>query len=217
MVDLTFRDESSAVIEKAKAKARARKELRNSSSSSLKRPGSKSRLSGAGSPEPSVISSASSSIISFPSSSIEDRGINCFLNNWVSKGGGPSHGYDIIQLPKTSLTSYRYFNYCHELLAEDTIGSVLQTSIIASGLAIEANKNRDSQLLFLARCNYALALSKLNSALRSPTEAVKDSVLLSIIVVAVFEVCFGSHKRKSWLSTSTIKNIRKTDTVRQCQ
>ncbi|KAN0110495.1 hypothetical protein V8E51_006882 [Hyaloscypha variabilis] len=185
MVDLAFRDESSAVVEKAKAKARARKELRSSSPSRPKRPGIKSSLSGAGSPERLVISSASSSIISFPPSSIEDRGINCFLNNWVSKGGGPSHGY---------------FNYCHELLAEDTMGSVLQTSIIASGLAIEANKNRDSQLLFLARCNYALALSKINSALRSPTEAVKDGVLLSIIVVAVFEVCCGSHKlsMKAW-------------------
>jgi hypothetical protein len=100
MVDLAFRDESSAVVEKAKAKARARKELRSSSPSRPKRPGIKSSLSGAGSPERLVISSASSSIISFPPSSIEDRGINCFLNNWVSKGGGPSHGYDIIQLSK---------------------------------------------------------------------------------------------------------------------
>ncbi|KAE9372344.1 hypothetical protein N431DRAFT_545029 [Stipitochalara longipes BDJ] len=185
MVDLAFRDESSAVVEKAKARARARKELGHASSSTPKRPSSKSRLSAASSPEPSSTSSASSSIINFAPSSIEDRAINCFLNNWVSKGSGPSHGY---------------FNYCHELLGEDAMGSVLRTSVIASGLAIEANTNRDSQLLVLARRNYALALSKINSALRSPAEAVKDSILLSIIVVAVFEVCCGSNQlsMKAW-------------------
>ena len=88
-----------------------------------------------------------------------------------------------------------------ELLSEDTMDSVLQTSIVASGLAIEANANRDSQLLVLARRNYASALSKINSALRSPTEAVKDRILLAIIVVAVFEVCCGSSQRKSWLAS----------------
>ena len=78
--------------------------------------------------------------------------------------------------------------------------SVLQTSIVASGLAIEANANWDSQLLILARRNYASALSKINLALRSPTEAVKDHILLSIIVVAVFEVCCGSNQRTFWHS-----------------
>lgn len=80
------------------------------------------------------------------------------------------------------------------------MGSVLKTSIIASGLAIEANAKRDSQLLVQARRNYAIALSKINSALRSPAEAAKDSVLLAIIVLAVFETCCGSNQlsMKAW-------------------
>ena len=104
MVDLAFRDESNAVVEKAKAKAKAKKELGNSSSSKLKRPSSKSRLSAASSPEWSGLSSASSSILNFAPFSIEDRAINCFLHNWSSKGSGPSHGYEIIKLPE-------YFTY----------------------------------------------------------------------------------------------------------
>ena len=94
-----------------------------------------------------------------------------------------------------SLTSYRYFNNCYELLGEDVMGSVSKTSIIASALAIEANAKWDPQLLVQARRNYAIALSKINSALCTPTEAVKDSVLLAIIVLAVFEVCCGSNQR----------------------
>lgn len=93
------------------------------------------------------------------------------------------------------------------------MGSVLKASIIASGLAIEANAKRDSQLLILARRNYATALAKVNTALRSPTEAVKDSVLLAIIVLAVFEVCCGSNQRKSLLpafSTSTTSTADNT-------
>jgi hypothetical protein len=88
MVDLAFRDESSAVIEKAKAKARARKELNHASSPAPRKVSGRSK-----SPGLSKLSSpASSSVISFTPSSIEDRGINCFLANWVSEGGGPSHG-----------------------------------------------------------------------------------------------------------------------------
>lgn len=100
LVDLAFRDESSAVVEKAKAKARARKELGNTSSSAPRKASSRSKLSAASSLEPSGISSASSSVVSFASSSIEDRGISYFLSNWVSKGSGPSHGYDMTMCPR---------------------------------------------------------------------------------------------------------------------
>jgi hypothetical protein len=123
-------------------------------------------------------------------------GSTVFSPTGFPKGVAHLMGKTYLRLQKLFLTGYRYFNHCQELLNEDVIGSVLKRSIIASGLAIEANAKRDSRLLVHARRNYALALSKINYALRSPAEAVKDSVLLAIIVLAVFEVCCGSNQRK---------------------
>jgi hypothetical protein len=123
-------------------------------------------------------------------------GSTVFSATGFPKGVAHLMGKTYFHVENPSLNSYRYFNYCHELLGEDVMGSVLKTSIIASGLAIEANAKRDSQLLVQARRNYAIALSKIYSALRSPVEAVKDGVLLAIIVLAVFETCCGSNQRK---------------------
>jgi hypothetical protein len=161
-LDLAFRDETNAAVEKAKARAR-----KGPSNSAPRKVSSKTRLSGASSPEPPGVSSASSSIVNFAPSSINDRAINCFFNNWVSGARGPSHGY---------------FNVTRDLLSDDG-QDTLRTSIVASGLALEANVKHDSQLLILARRNYAAALAKINKALRSLNEVVGDRILLSIIVV----------------------------------
>jgi hypothetical protein len=167
-LDLAFRDESNAVVEKAKARAR-----KGPSNSTPRKVSSKTRLSGASSPELSGVSSASSSIINFAPSSIEDRAINCFFNNWISEARGPSHGY---------------FNVTRDLLHDDG-QDTLRTSIIASGLALEANAKHDWLLLILARRNYAAALAKISKVLRSPNEAVGDRILLSIIVVGGILYC----------------------------
>jgi hypothetical protein len=103
---------------------------------------------------------------------IDERGINVFLSNYVKEPTGVSHGH---------------FEYIPDLLNDFGLEDPLKFSIVAAGLAGHANKTHSSDLMGLARRQYAIALQKINIALRSPTEAVKDSTLY-----AYFRVCFPS-------------------------
>lgn len=65
----------------------------------------------------------------------------------------------------------------------------------AVGFASFSNIVGAPEIMKLARQSYTVALRGTNAALRSPTEAVKDSTLLSIMVLGLFETVTGYNQR----------------------
>ncbi|KAF7924164.1 uncharacterized protein EAE97_010776 [Botrytis byssoidea] len=210
MLDLAFRNESSAVIEKAKAKEKAKKlkasekEQRSSRPSSATRTKKTSRASSSSDQRLSSRSIAVSSsnyedddkfelneILTAPrpraalAPSIVEQGTSYFITNFVAGVSGSSHGH---------------FNYLKDLCRNGGLDEALSTSMTAVGLAGLANRTKSPQLLGEARHEYMIALRRVNGALRSLTDAVKDSTLLSIMVLAVFETitCTNRLSLKAW-------------------
>lgn len=210
MLDLAFRNESLAVIEKAKAKEKARKikasenEQRAPRLPSATRAEATNRASSSSERRLSSQSTSTSSsnygddneyelneILTAPrpraalAPSIVEQGTSYFISNFVAGVSGPSHGH---------------FNYLKDLCHNGGLDEALSTSMTAVGLAGLANRTKSPQLLGEARHEYMVALRRVNGALRSPTDAVKDSTLLSIMVLAVFETvtCTNRFSLKAW-------------------
>ncbi|KAK6611485.1 C6 finger domain-containing protein [Botrytis cinerea] len=210
MLDLAFRNESSAVIEKAKAKEKARKikasekeqraprlpsatrtEATNRASSSSERRLSSQSTSASSSNHGDDNEYELNEILMAPrpravlAPSIVEQGTSYFISNFVAGVSGPSHGH---------------FNYLKDLCRNGGLDEALSTSMTAVGLAGLANRTKSPQLLGEARHEYMVALRRVNGALRSPSDAVKDSTLLSIMVLAVFETvtCTNRLSLKAW-------------------
>ncbi|TGO37393.1 hypothetical protein BHYA_0098g00160 [Botrytis hyacinthi] len=191
MLDFTFRNESSAVIEKARAKEKARKLKASEKEQRSSRPSSATRTKGTSRASSSSDRRLSSQSISASSSNYEDddefelneiltaprpraalapsiieQGTSYFIANFVAGVSGPSHGH---------------FNYVKDLCRNGGLDEALSTSMTAVGLASFANRTKSPQLLGEARHEYMIALRRVNGALRSPSDAVKDSTLLSIM------------------------------------
>ncbi|KAM3084481.1 hypothetical protein ACMFMG_001412 [Clarireedia jacksonii] len=207
MLDLAFRNESSSVIEKAKAKEKARN-IRSASQSKPLAPaaarprGSTSRASSTVcsatqrsqslSPSPPTTTFPGDGKSEFQGSpgaalvlAYADRGTTYFINNFVAEESGPSHGH---------------FNYLKEMCHNGGMDKTLSAGLSAVGLAALSNKIRSSQLLSEARHHYTVALQRVNAALRSPTDAVKDSTLLTIMILTVYETvtCTSQLSLKAW-------------------
>lgn len=110
---------------------------------------------------------------------IEETGFNYFVFNFVRFPNGPSHGY---------------FHYVNDLGRTGALDNTVHAAITAAGLAGNATKTRSALLMARARREYAIALQKINAALKSPIDCLKDSILLSIIVVAIFETIVGAKE-----------------------
>jgi len=84
---------------------------------------------------------------------------------------------------------------------QDAINDTLTACLIATGLANYAIRTKSSQMMGLARKKHAAALHKLNTALKHPTVALKDTILVSIMVLGVFEALagLGQLSLKGWI------------------
>ncbi|TAQ90657.1 hypothetical protein B7494_g1029 [Chlorociboria aeruginascens] len=174
-LDLSFRNESRSVIEKAQAQRGKKRRLRReknanveaSSTDPTSRSGEFSMQPPPGHPQDSL---ALSAFTMQPTA--EESGTNYFVANFVAHRSGPSTGH---------------FTYIHEFCRQHTLDNILKCSIVAVGLAGLANVSRSPELLIRARRAYASTLQQINAALSSPTEAVKDEVIMSIMVASIFE------------------------------
>ncbi|CZR57327.1 related to negative acting factor [Phialocephala subalpina] len=209
MLDLSFRNESEDVIKKARAKSRRSPPTRSKKASLVPRKASRDAATpNAASPVSSIVVPSTpqltSNFVDFPTTffnntdywlntnpassdlsifslqpTIEEDGINYFMFNFVKMPNGPSHGY---------------FYYIEDLCRGCGFDGTLQPAMIATGLAGHANRTQSSYLMARARKEYAMALRRINAALRSPSEALKDSVLLAIVIVAIFETIAGAKE-----------------------
>lgn len=216
MLSLSFRDQNDSVIEKAKAKAKAAKSRKSPPHPRTKAGPSRSGgelisetttapntclpafsntdfvfqpsedLPGVSVTSWDIKSSPERNSITpaiYPSS--EELGINYFFANFVA----PQYG-----LPRGN------FQYLHQVAKEDGLDPCLKTSMIATGLASLANISKSARLMSKSRREYTSALQSINAALAPPTDAIKDSTLVSIVILAIFEATAGAFQLslKAW-------------------
>ncbi|KAF2740494.1 hypothetical protein EJ04DRAFT_455658 [Polyplosphaeria fusca] len=164
-ISMMFRNENDVVVRKAEmkykelAKAKTPKALFSQDSSSS--------------------SSSSSEETPSPESSmwtlvppLEDQAIGFFFANYV-------------MTPK--LVPRGELDFLHELLGKPWTEKILQTSVAAAGLAGLANSTQSPRIMKKAQEMYVSALSMTNKAIRSPELAKKDSTLISVIMLGMYE------------------------------
>lgn len=106
-------------------------------------------------------------------SSHDELGVNYFLYNFITGSQSSSRGY---------------LNYIPaDYTADSHYPPILVASMAAIGLVTLANTTRQPQLAKHARAKYSEAINQVNIALASPTESVKDSTLMSVISLGLFE------------------------------
>ncbi|TEY76071.1 hypothetical protein BOTCAL_0061g00300 [Botryotinia calthae] len=155
ILDLAFRNESSAVIEKAKAKEKARKikasekEQRAPRLSSITRTEATNRASSSNYGDDNEYDL--NEILTAPrpraalAPSIVEQGTSYFISNFVVGVSGPSHGH---------------FNYLKDLCRNGGLDEALSTSMTAVGLAGLANRTKSPQLLGVAHYYLSCALQR---------------------------------------------------------
>ncbi|KAJ4292175.1 hypothetical protein N0V88_005804 [Collariella sp. IMI 366227] len=211
LVDLMFRDESSHVIKKAKARARKKAHL------GVSRPATPSPSEGrlsvtpeprgrplslivpptplASSPAAQDAEQNDDSLLMSPESgswpvtppmaqfynlapACQEDGVAFFFSRYVAAEETASHQkFDFIrEVWKPSLST-----------PNTQVDSVL-ASMTAVGLTGLATRTGSPGLMDAARKSYGTALQLTNHALQQPTEAVKDSTMLCILILGVFEM-----------------------------
>jgi hypothetical protein len=89
----------------------------------------------------------------------------------------------------------RNFDLVETLVSQTHGDEHLLASLTAAGLASLSNSVNSPQLMIQARRRYVSALRLTNAALRSPTEAKKDSTLFAVMILGIFETVAGSNEQ----------------------
>ncbi|KAL2271885.1 hypothetical protein VTJ83DRAFT_1256 [Remersonia thermophila] len=215
LVDLMFRDESSHVIKKAKERARKKASSAKRLSPPSTPSASEGRLSVtpeprprprpsscAAPPTPATSSPATikadpdgdSMLLSADSGcwpvtppiaqqydltpSCQERGVAWFFSRFVTVAEMVPHlKFDFLREVWQASSSQR----------DAQIDSVL-ASITAVGLMGMASTTRSAKLMDAARKSYGTALRLTQSALQNPAEAEKDTTMLSVLILGLFEM-----------------------------
>ncbi|KAJ5334522.1 hypothetical protein N7452_006925 [Penicillium brevicompactum] len=107
-----------------------------------------------------------------PIPSIDDIGVSYFVNNFVAGGHSSARGH---------------LNYVSTIYRSNERHPTLVASMAAVGLVALANSAQQPGLVSHARAKYSEAIQQVNFALMSPTESLKDDILMSVISLGVFE------------------------------
>ncbi|VUC23599.1 unnamed protein product [Clonostachys rosea] len=101
---------------------------------------------------------------------LDEIGVNYFLQDFITGGNSPARGY---------------LNYIPAGYSADAEHPTVVASMAAVGLVALAS--RHPELAVHARIKYSEAIRHVNDALASPVESIKDSTLMSVISLGVFE------------------------------
>ncbi|TEY53010.1 hypothetical protein BOTCAL_0252g00080 [Botryotinia calthae] len=117
--------------------------------------------------------------------SIEDRATAFFLSNYVIGDNGPTRGH---------------LDHLSDLYESDSIDDNLVAAVQAVGLAGFAHSAKAPHLINQALAQYAKSLQLTNAALQSPTAVKRDSTLLAILILGIFETITGKNQKsmKAW-------------------
>lgn len=118
---------------------------------------------------------------------IEDIATGFFVSNFVMRATNESVGPG-------------RFDYLGEIYRDHSMDEGLISSMRAVGFASYAHTSQSATLLQKARQQYTQAIQYTNKSLRSPEAAKKDTTLLSILVLGIFETITGCQQRslKDW-------------------
>ncbi|TVY46470.1 hypothetical protein LOCC1_G003015 [Lachnellula occidentalis] len=206
MLSLSFRNESDAVIEKAKARAAEPRK----SKSPLPRPRKASPVAKKPVISEAPIAFSVSTTIAFRHFSTDGSGFP-FTNynaenftepanipNSPSVGLGPSleeqgtnYFFANFVTPNTQGASGGPFHYLYDVIKVG-IDDLLKACIVATGLAGLSNVSKSSQLMGHAQREYTSALRHINVAVASPIDSIKDVTLIGILVLAIYEATAGA-------------------------
>ncbi len=96
----------------------------------------------------------------------------------------------------------------------------LTTAVRAVSFASYAHRMRSGELANASRYQYASAIGFTNNALQCPVRAVKDTTLLSILILGMYEVITGMNQRsiKAWMEhvhgSAALLNLRGPEQLR---
>jgi hypothetical protein len=186
-LDLMFRNESKEVVRKAKAKEAKIKQgsLRSSATSSLVSSSAAAFVPDSGNFFEIVLREDHYFPTFRPSTfsiapTIEERATGFFFSNFVISVRGPTRGH---------------LDYLENIYNTDDMDDNLLSSMKAVGLAGYSHVAHAPQLIKDARQEYTKALRLTNLALRSPKDVKKDSTLLAIMILGIFETVTGCDQR----------------------
>lgn len=93
-----------------------------------------------------------------------------------------------------------HFEYLPAMYHQSGVGQALRTSLLATGLAGFANTVQSQELMKTAGQWHVSALASTNAALRSPTDATKDTTLIAVLILGIYENLTYQVERsfKSW-------------------
>jgi hypothetical protein len=94
-----------------------------------------------------------------------------------------------------SKTWLRNFDATDDISLQPSTDEHLLASMSAVGLASFSHSIHAPELMVRARREYVTALQLTNAALRSPTAAKKDSTLFSVMILSIFETVTGNSER----------------------
>jgi len=186
-LDLMFRNESKDVVRKVKAQEAKIKQgsRRSSATSSLVSSSAAAVTPDSGNLFETVRREGHYYPTSQPPTfsmapTIEERATGFFFSNFVISVDGPSRGY---------------LDHLENVYNTDDMDDNLLASMKAVGLAGYSHVAHAPQLIKDARQQYMKALRLTNLALRSPKDAKKDSTLLAIMILGIFETVTGCDQR----------------------
>ncbi|KAF1838352.1 hypothetical protein BDW02DRAFT_542175 [Decorospora gaudefroyi] len=122
------------------------------------------------------------SILSVVMPNLEDQAQGFFIANYVAP---------------PSLVPRGQFEWLPRLLAQPNVDAVLSYSVNAVSLAGFATAVKDPTILRKSRIAYVSALNMTNDALRVKETAVKDSTLISVILLGMYENIVYKDKRSA--------------------
>ncbi|CAI7585186.1 unnamed protein product [Penicillium palitans] len=100
-------------------------------------------------------------------------GLDFFLSHYVVRQSGPSSGF---------------FDYVPAMLAQDDGGNdILEGAILAVGFSGLARTTSQADLLTRSMMMYTRTMERVNLALADPQAARRDSTLVSVLVLALYE------------------------------
>ncbi|MCJ1396508.1 hypothetical protein MMC18_009399 [Xylographa bjoerkii] len=107
-----------------------------------------------------------------------------------------------------------HFEYLPSLFSQSSMDEHLSAIIYAVGLASFANEYKSQDVFKQARRQYVYALQLTNTALRSSIEATKDSTLLAVMLLSLYETITSTTQQPLTSWTDHIKGATVLVTLR---
>ena len=191
MGDVLFKDVTTKVIRKAKAgEVRAKQAtLRSTPQTSTPQTPSATDDDDGDPPQEGIEVVAQASPLQHFSlvPTVDERATGLFVANYVYALNGHTRGH---------------LDYLTDVFKKDNLDEGLNSSMKAVGLAGFAHSTHSPYLIKNARYQYIKAIRHTNAALRDPTAVKKDSTLLTIIILGIFESITGGSLRslRDWVA-----------------